>query len=145
MLSYAQSARRWIEPLLMLRVGGEVAIRFLTPTTDPAAELGIVPSPPDSFVDYVAPSSHARELAVEELATTSGMLRQGAREVLLGEEFAQAVAAAQGLESSQEMFEAAAGVLFGGAICRIAGFKPMQCGAEIYAWQLLCDAPLPAS
>jgi hypothetical protein len=145
MLNYAQSARRWVEPLLMLRVGGEVAIRFLTPTTDPAAELGIVPSPPDSFVDYVAPSSYARELAVEELATTSGMLRQGAREMLLSEAFAQSVAASQGLQNSQEVFEGAAGLVFGGTICRIAGFKPMQCGAEIYAWQLLCDAPLPAS
>ncbi len=144
MLTFAQSARRWIEPLLNLRAGGEVRVRFLTPATDPAAELGLLPAPPDAFVDYLAPNWHVRELATEELMTTAGQLRQGAREVLLSEAFAQSVAAAQGLISSNQVFDAAAGLVISEEICRIAAAKPMQSGGEIYAWQILCDAPLPA-
>jgi hypothetical protein len=145
MLTYAPSARRWVEPLLNLRAGGVVSIRFLTPVTDPAADLGIVPAPPDSFVDYPAPNSHVRELEADELATSAGQLRQGAREVLLSDAFALSVAASQGLASVQEMLEAAAGLLINSQICKIAAIRPMQCGAEVYAWQLLCHAPLPAA
>jgi hypothetical protein len=120
-------------------------LRFLTPVTDPAAELGIVPAPPDSFVDYVAPGSHVRELNAEELATTAGQLRQGAREVLLSDAFARTVAASQGQATAKEMFEAAAGLLISSMICRIVSVKPLQHAAEVYAWQLLCDAPLEAA
>jgi len=145
MLDYAAAARRWVEPLLAIRVGGSVTIRFLAPSTDPAGELGIVPADPDSYVDYSAPNSYVRELTADELQTVAGQFRQGAREVLLSDAFARSVAAAQGLDTAKQMFEAAAGVVVGGQICRIRSIKPLDNGAETYAWQLLCDAPLEAT
>lgn len=142
MLDFAQAARRWIEPLLALRSGGPVALRFLAATADPAAELGLPPAAPDSFADYAAPASYVRELSEDELSLLAGRLRQGAREVLLSDAFVASVAAAQGLLSQKEVFEAAAGVLIGGQICRIVRIKPLAAGSQVYAWQLLCDAPL---
>ena len=145
MAFYSKAARRWVEPLLALNVGGSVALRFLSPNPSPEAELGILPSGADTFIDYVAPSSYVRELTAEELATLAGQFRQGAREVLLSDAFAQSVAAAQGQETVQQMFEAAAGLLIDGQICRIRGIKHLEIGNETYAWQLLCDAPLEAA
>ncbi len=142
MLGYSPAARRWVEPLLSLRAGGSVTLRFLTPTADPASELGILPDAPDSVVDFAAPRSYVRELTDEELQTLAGQFRQGAREVLLGDEFGRSVAAAQGLITSKEVFESAAGVVIGGQICRIRSIRPLDAGDETYAWQLLCDAPL---
>lgn len=139
---YSRAALRWIEPLLALGVGGPIALRFVGPPADGAAELGIVAASTDGFVDYPTSNSHVRELTVEELATSAGQFRQGTREVLLSQSFAQSVAAAQGLSSEKEMFEAATGLLIAGQICRIRSFKPLNTGEEIYAWQLLCDAPL---
>jgi hypothetical protein len=144
MLAYSAAARRWIEPLLALRAGGAVTLRFLAPLSDPAGELGILPDAPDSPVDYPAPRSFARELTADELQTLAGQFRQGAREILLSETFAAAVAAAQALDTSKQVFESAAGILIGGEICRIRSIRPLQAGDEIYAWQLLCDAPLEA-
>ncbi len=144
MLGYSPAARRWVEPLLALRAGGSVTLRFLSPTTDPASELGILPDAPDSPVDYPAPRSYARELTAEELQTLAGQFRQGAREILLSDEFARSVAAAQGLDTSKQVFESAAGMLIAGQICRIRSIRPLDAGDETYAWQLLCDAPLEA-
>jgi len=145
MMLYSKAARRWVEPLLMLGVGGVVSLRFLTPAGGTSAELGIVPQGPDSYLDYPAPSSYARELSVEELVTLAGQFRQGAREVLLSDTFAASVAAAQGHETVKQMLEAAAGLIIGGQICRIRSIKPLDAGDETYGWQLLCDAPLEAS
>lgn len=142
MLGYSPAARRWVEPLLSLRAGGSVILRFLAPTADPASELGILPDAPDSAVDYAAPRSYVRELTSEELQTLAGQFRQGAREVLLSDEFARSVAAGQGLDTSKQVFESAAGVVIGGQICRIHSIRPLDAGEETYAWQLLCDAPL---
>jgi hypothetical protein len=144
MPDYTQAARRWAAPLLALRAGGEVALRFHSPLDDPAGELGLVPDAPDSFADYVAPESHVRELDAEELATLAGQFRRGAREVLLSDAFAQNVAAAQGFTSVTEMLERAAGALISGKICRIRSFAPLDAGRGTYAWRLLCDAPLDA-
>jgi hypothetical protein len=144
MLGYSPAARRWVEPLLALRAGGSVSLRFLAPISDPASELGILPDAPDSPVDYPAPRSYARELTAEELQTLAGQFRQGAREILLSDEFARSVAAAQGLDTSKEVFESAAGLLVAGQICRIRSIRSLDAGDEIYAWQLLCDAPLEA-
>lgn len=144
MPDYSRAARRWIEPLLALCVGGEVSLRFLSPVTDSQVELGIVPPGEGTYVDYPAPGSHVRELTMEELATFAGQFRQGAREVLLSDAFAADVAAAQGLTGAKAALEAAAGVLIGGQICRIHGIKPLDYGAEVTAWQFLCDAPLEA-
>lgn len=145
MALYTKAARRWIEPLLLLNVGPSVALRFLTPVAGTDAELGIVPPGTDTYADYPAPSSYVRELAVEELITLAGQFRQGAREVLLSDAFAQSVAAAQGNATPREMFEAAAGLVIGAEICRIRSIKPLEAGDETYAWQLLCDAPLEAA
>jgi hypothetical protein len=145
MLDYSPAARRWIEPLLSLRAGGTVIVRFLAPTTDPASELGILPDAPESVLDYAAPRSYARELTEEELLTLAGQFRQGAREVLLSDEFGRSVAAAQGLTTSKEVFESASGVVIGRQICRIRSIRPLDTGDETYAWQLLCDAPLETS
>jgi hypothetical protein len=142
MAIYSKAARRWIEPLLLLGAGPSVTLRFLSPAGSADAELGIVPPGADTYSDYPAPGSHVRELAVEELVTLAGQFRQGAREVLLSDSFAQSVAAAQGLATAREMFEAAAGLVIGGQICRIRSIKPLDAGNESYAWQLLCDAPL---
>ena len=144
MLAYSSAARRWIEPLLALRAGGVVTLRFLAPLTDPAGELGILPDAPDSPLDYAAPRSFARELTEDELQTLAGQFRQGAREILLSDEFVRSVAAAQGQDTSKHAIESAAGILIGGGICRIRSIRPLQAGDEIYAWQLLCDAPLEA-
>lgn len=144
MVIYSKAARRWIEPLLLLNVGPSVTLRFLAPVAGTDAELGIVPPGADTFADYPAPSSYVRELTVEELVTLAGQLRQGAREILLSDAFAQSVAAAQGHTTPRDMFEAAAGLVIGGEICRIRNFKPLEAGDEAYAWQLLCDAPLEA-
>jgi len=144
MLLYSKAARRWVEPLLALGVGGTVTLRFLTPVAGTEAELGIVPPGEETFVDHVAPSSYVRELTVEELATLAGQFRQGAREVLLSDNFARPVAAAQGLHSEAAALEAAAGLVIGGQLCRIRSIRPLRAGDEIYAWQLLCDAPLEA-
>jgi hypothetical protein len=133
-----------VEPLLALRAGGSVTLRFLAPVTDPASELGILRDAPDSPVDYAAPRSYARELAAEELQSLAGQFRQGAREILLSDEFARSVAAAQGLDASKQVFESAAGLLIAGQICRIRSIRPLDAGDETYAWQLLCDAPLEA-
>ena len=141
---YSKAARRWVEPLLVLGAGGRVTLRFLAPVTDPAAELGIVPDAPESYADYPAPSSYTRELTAEEITTLGGQLRQGAREVLFSDAFAQSIAAAQEYATPREMFEAA-GVLISGQICRIRSIKPLEAGDETYAWQLLCDAPLEAA
>jgi hypothetical protein len=145
MTLYSKSARRWIEPLLLLNVGPAVALRFLAPAAGADVELGIVPSGADTYIDYPAPSSYVRELSVEELVTLAGQFRQGAREILLSDVFAQSVASAQGLTTAKEAFEAAAGLLIGGQICRIRGIKPLEAGEEPYAWQLICDAPLDAA
>jgi hypothetical protein len=145
MTLYSKAARRWIEPLLLLNVGPAVALRFLAPAADSDVELGIVPAGADTYIDYPAPNSYVRELSVEELVTLAGQFRQGAREVLLSDAFAQSVASAQGLTSAKEAFEKAAGLLIGGQICRIRGIKPLEAGDEAYAWQLLCDAPLDAA
>jgi hypothetical protein len=142
MTLYSKAARRWIEPLLLLNVGPSVALRFLAPAAGTDAELGIVPDGADTYIDYPAPSSYVRELSVEELVTLAGQFRQGAREILLSDAFTQAVASAQGLNSSKEAFEAAAGLLIGAQICRIRSIKPLEAGDEAYAWQLVCDAPL---
>lgn len=144
MTFYSKTARRWVEPLLLLGVGASVALRFLAPATDPEAELGIIPQGSETYTDYPAPSSYVRELSVEELVTLAGQFRQGAREVLLSDAFAANVAAAQGHEAPKQMFEAAAGLVIGGQICRIRSIKPLDAGDETYAWQLLCDAPLEA-
>lgn len=144
MTDYSQAARRWAEPLLDLRAGGSVMLRFLGPNADLAADLGIVPLAADGYFDYPAPSSYVRELAAEELATTAGQLRQGARQVILSDAFALSVSAAQGHADTREMFEAAAGLVMSGQICRIVSFKTMTCGDEVFAWELLCDAPLEA-
>jgi len=144
MTGYSRSALRWVEPLLALGVGGAVALRFVTPPADEAAELGIVAPAPDSFADYPTSNSYVRELTTEELVTLAGQFRQGAREVLLSHSFAQSVAAAQGLATVKEMFEVAAGLLVSGQICRIRSIKPLDAGDETYAWQLMCDAPLEA-
>jgi hypothetical protein len=144
MTFYSKAARRWIEPLLLLNVGPPVALRFLAPAAGSDVELGIVPSGAETYIDYPAPSSYVRELSVEELVM-AGQFRQGAREVLLSDAFAQAVASAQGFTSAKEAFEGAAGLLIGGQICRIRGIKPLEAGDEAYAWQLLCDAPLDAA
>jgi hypothetical protein len=142
---YAKAVKRWVEPLLALRAGGSVTLRFLAPSTDPAAELGIVPEAPESYTDFPASSSYVRELSGEEILTLGAQFRQGAREVLLSDAFAQSVAAAQGLASAKEMFEAATGVVVAGEICRIRRIQPLEAGDETYAWQLLCDAPLEAA
>jgi hypothetical protein len=144
MSSYTQTGRRWIEPLLALGVGGSVALRFLVPTGSAASELGIVPTDPDSPVDYAAASSYARELRADEIATLGGRLRLGAREVLLSAAFVDSVAAAQGLFTAKEVFDAAAGLLVAGQVCRIHEARPLDLGDGEYAWQLLCDAPLDA-
>lgn len=120
-------------------------MRFLAPNADPAGELGILPTAPDSFVDYSAPRSYVRELTGDELQTFAGQFRRGAREVLLNDEFVQSVSASQGLGTSKEVFETAAGLVIGGQVCRIKSVKPLETGDETYAWQLLCDAPLEAS
>jgi hypothetical protein len=145
MLDYNRAARRWVEPLLGLAVGGSVALRFLAPLADPAGELGIIPGGAGTYLDYLAANSYVRELRTEEIAALGGQLRQGAREVLLSGAFAESVAAAQGLNTAREMFEAASGVLIGGQVCRIHTLKPLDAGEEVYAWQLLCDAPLEAA
>lgn len=142
MSNYTQAARRWIEPLLALGVGGSVAVRFLAPTGATSSELGIVPSAPESPVDYAAANSFVRELRSEEIATLGGQLRLGAREVLLSAAFVDSVAAAQGLFTAKDVFDAAAGLLIGNQICRIHTVQPMDLGDGEYAWQLLCDAPL---
>jgi hypothetical protein len=144
MIGYSPAARRWVEPLLSLRAGGSVTLRFLAPVTDPAGELGILSSAPDSPMDYPAPRSYARELSTQELQTLAGQFRQGSREILLSDEFATSVAAAQGLDTSKQVFESASGILIGGEICRIRSIRPLNAGDETYAWQLLCDAPLEA-
>ena len=122
-----------------------MTLRFLPDTAGDDADLGIVPAGADSYSDYPAASSFVRELSVEELVTLAGQFRQGARKVLLSHAFASDVAAAQGHEAVPEMFEAAAGLLIGGQICRIRSIKPLDAGEETYAWQLLCDAPLEAA
>lgn len=142
---YSRATRRWVEPLLDLAVGGAVSIRFLTPSTNPDIELGIIPAGTGTFLDHPAAGSYVRELTAEELATLAGQFRQGAREVLLSDAFAHSVAAAQGLTTVKEMFEAAAGLVINGQICRIRSIKPLDAGDETYAWQLLCDAPLEAA
>ncbi len=145
MPNYARGARRWIEPLLALSVGGSVALRFLAPLTDPAGELGIVPGGAGTYTDHLAPGSYVRELTAAELATLAGQFRQGAREILLSDAFAQSVAAAQALAGPKEMFEAAAGAVVGGEVCRIRSIRPLDAGDETYGWQLLCDSPLEAA
>lgn len=145
MLPYSKAARRWVEPLLALGVGGRVALRFLAAGTGPEAELGILPPDDTGFRDYPAPASYVRELTAEEIQTLAGMFRHGAREVILGAGFADETAAAEGRATALEMFEAAAGILIAGQICRIRSIKPLAAGDEIYAWQLLCDAPLEAA
>jgi hypothetical protein len=145
MLHYSKAARRWVEPLLALGVGGRVALRFLAAGADSQADLGILSADDTGFRDYLAPASYVRELTAEEIQTLAGMFRHGAREVLLGAGFAEETAAAEGRATAQEMFEAAAGVVIAGQICRIRSIKPLAAGDEIYAWQLFCDAPLEAA
>ena len=145
MSNYTEAGRRWIEPLLALGVGGRVAVRFLLPTGTSSSELGIVPSAPDSPVDYPAANSFVRELRAEEIVTLGGQLRLGAREVLLSAALVESVAAAQGLFTAKEVFDAAAGLLINGQICRIHTVQPLDLGDGEYAWQLLCDAPLDAA
>jgi hypothetical protein len=142
MPEYTQAARRWVAPLLALRVGGDVALRFLAPLAGTDGELGLAPDAPESFTDYAAPESHVRELNAEELSTLAGQFRQGAREVLLSNAFAESITAAQGLDGVPQMFESAAGVLVGGQSCRIRSFAPLDVGDGPFAWRLLCDAPL---
>lgn len=143
MSSFTQAGRRWIEPLLALGVGGSVALRFLVPTGSAESELGLVPSTEDP-VDYPAASSFVRELRADEIATLGGRLRMGAREVLLSAAFVDSVAAAQGLFTAKEVFDAAAGMRIGNQVCRIQQARPLDLGSGEYAWQLLCDAPLDA-
>ncbi len=145
MTSYTQAGRRWIEPLLALGVGGNVAVRFLVPTGATSSALGIVPAAAGSPVDYAAASSYVRELRADEIATLGGQLRLGAREVLLSEAFVDSIAAAQGLFTAKEVFDSAAGLFISGQICRIHDVRPLDLGSGEYAWQLLCDAPLDAS
>ena len=145
MAFYSKAARRWVEPLLLLGVGPAVVLRFLAPVVGADAELGIVPTDAGSYADYPAPSSYVRELSVEELVTLAGQFRQGAREVLLSDTFAHSVSAAQVHETPLEMFQAAAGLVISGQICRIRSIKALDAGDETYAWQLLCDAPLEAA
>ncbi len=142
---YSKAARRWLQPLLALGVGEAVSLRFLPVSSNPSSDLGLVAPGGDSFIDYPAPSWYVRELTSEELAVLAGQLRQGAREVLLSDSFARSVAAAQGKESARLMFEAAAGLLIRGQICRISAIKPLDAGGETYGWQLFCDAALEAS
>jgi hypothetical protein len=142
MPDFTQAARRWVAPLLALRVGGDVALRFLAPLADTHGELGLAPDAPESFTEYAAPESHVRELNAEELSTLAGQFRQGAREILLNNAFAENVTAAQGLDGVPQMFEAAAGALIGGQLCRILSFEPLDVGDGPFAWRLLCDAPL---
>lgn len=145
MAFYSKAARRWVEPLLALSVGGAVVLRFLSASADEAVELGIVPPGEGTFRDYPAASSYVRELTAEEIQTLAGQFRQGAREVLLADSFARNVAAAEGHETIEQMFAAAAGLVISGEICRIRSFRPLEAGDEIYAWHLLCDAPLEAA
>lgn len=145
MSSYTQAGRRWIEPLLALGVGGSVALRFLIPTGSAESELGIIPPGAAGPVDYAAASSFVRELRADEIATLGGRLRLGAREVLLSSGFVESVAAAQGLLAAKEVFDAAAGLVMGGQVCRIHEVRPLDLGDGEFAWQLLCDAPLEAS
>lgn len=145
MPDYSAAARRWIEPLLALRAGGAVAIRFLAPDTDPNADLGILTPGPDTYSDFAAPASFVREFSAEEIATFAGQFRQGAREVILSDAFARSVAAAQGSDTPRQMFEAAAGLLIGGQICRIRSIRPLEDAGAAYGWRLQCDAPLEAA
>ena len=145
MIAYERAARRWIEPLLALGVGGSVTVRFLAPLPGSAGELGIVPPGGSTYIDYPAAHSFVRELKTEEISILGGQLRQGAREVLLSDAFADSVAAAQGHLSVREMFEAASGLLINEQICRIHTIRPLDLGDEVYAWQLVCDAPLDAA
>ena len=145
MSNYTEAARRWIEPLLALGVGGSVVVRFLVPTGSAASELGIVAPGANSAVDYPAANSFVRELRAEEIATPGGQLRLGAREVLLSAAFVDSLAAAQGLFTAKEVFDSAAGLLIGEQICRIQTVRPLDLGDGEYAWQLLCDAPLEAA
>jgi hypothetical protein len=144
MPDFTRAAARCVEPLLALRAGGGVALRFLSPSGGPASDLGIVAAGPDSFFDYPAPASFVRELTAEEIATSAGQLRQGAREVLLSDIYVRSIAAAQGLDGALPALEAAAGALISGELCRIRSIKPAQIDGATYAWQLLCDAPLDA-
>ncbi len=145
MIAYERAARRWIEPLLALGAGGAVTVRFLAPLAGSAGELGIVPPGGSTYMDYPAAHSFARELKTEEITVLGGQLRQGAREVLLSDTFADSVAAAQGHLSVREMFEAAAGLLINAQVCRIHSIQPLDLGDEAYAWQIVCDAPLDAA
>ncbi len=145
MPNYSKAARRWVEPLLGLSVGGDVVVRFLAPVTDPASDLGIVAAGAGTYLDFPAPGSYVRELTAEEIATLAGQFRQGAREVLLGDAFAQSVAAARGLGAARDVFDTAAGLVIDGQICRIRSSKPLDAGDGTYAWQLWCDAPLDAA
>jgi hypothetical protein len=145
MLLQSKTAQRWIEPLLALGVGESVAVRFFSAEAAVNTDLGIVAPGADTFTDYPAPSWYVRELSAQELELLAGQYRVGTREVLLSEAFASGVAAAQGAGNSRQMFEAAAGLLIGGHICRIAGIKPLDSGGATYAWQLLCDAPVEAT
>jgi len=145
MTPYSRAALRWVEPLLALGVGGAVALRFVEATPGADDDLGIVAPGTESFFDYPAPASYVRELTGEEIASLGAQFRQGAREVLLSHGFAESVAAAQGQLSVREMFEAAAGVLLSGQICRIRSIQPVEAGGAPFAWQLLCDAPLEAA
>lgn len=145
MAYYSKAVRRWVEPLLAPGAGGSIAVRFLAPTAGAAADLGIVAPGPDTYTDYHASSSYVRELTAEEIVTLAGQFRQGAREVVLSDSFALSVASAEGRETARQMFEAAAGLVISGQICRIRSIKPLEVGDEKYAWQLLCDAPLEAA
>lgn len=144
-IDYHCTARYWIEPLLALNVGGAVALRFLAPLAGSQGELGIVPAGANTYIDYPAARSYVRELKAEEIATLGGIVRLGAREVLLSDAFAASVAAAQGVTTPNEMLETAAGALISGQICRIQSVQPLDIGEGAYAWQLLCDAPLDAA
>lgn len=144
-LDYHSTARHWIEPLLALNVGGAVALRFLAPLAGSQGELGIVPVGASTYIDYAAARSYVRELKAEEIATLGGIVRMGAREVLLSDAFATSVSAAQGVTTAKEMFETAAGALISGQICRIQSVRPLDIGDGVYAWQLLCDAPLDSA
>ncbi|MBI3405732.1 MAG: hypothetical protein HY046_09780, partial [Acidobacteria bacterium] len=72
MPNYSAAARRWIEPLLGLSVGGDVSLRFLSPSSDPAGDLGILSAGAGTFLDYPAPGSYVRDLTAEEIATLAG-------------------------------------------------------------------------
>lgn len=141
-LDYTNAARHWIEPLLALNVGGAITLRFLAPFAGTDGELGIVPPGAGTYVDYPASRSYVRKLKADEITILGGIVRQGAREVLLSDAWATSVAAAQGIATVEEMFEAAAGVLVEGQICRIQAAQSLDIGDGAYAWQLLCDAPL---